>query len=207
MTMLLTIALMHWLALMTPGPDFFFISQLAVSRSRKEAMMGVLGITLGVIFWAGIVLAGLHILLDKLTWLSKGITLGGGAYLLFMGLQLVRSAWRCHQSTAAQQPTHVLSAQQLKASFIKGLLTNLSNPKAIIYFGSIFSLLIGDTTSVIDRWGLLALIAAETLIWFTSVVVLFSKPWLQTQYQRCAKWIDGMAGSLFIAFGLFLLLA
>jgi threonine efflux protein len=39
------VALVHIIALMSPGPDFFFVSQTAVSRSRKEAMMGVLGIT------------------------------------------------------------------------------------------------------------------------------------------------------------------
>ena len=44
----LTVALVHIVALMSPGPDFFFVSQTAVSRSRKEAMMGVLGITMGV---------------------------------------------------------------------------------------------------------------------------------------------------------------
>lgn len=45
----LTVAMVHIVALMSPGPDFFFVSQTAVSRSRKEAMMGVLGITCGVI--------------------------------------------------------------------------------------------------------------------------------------------------------------
>ena len=48
----LTVAMVHIVALMSPGPDFFFVSQTAVSRSRKEAMMGVLGITCGVMVWA-----------------------------------------------------------------------------------------------------------------------------------------------------------
>lgn len=50
----LIVAMVHIVALMSPGPDFFFVSQTAVSRSRKEAMMGVLGITCGVMVWAGI---------------------------------------------------------------------------------------------------------------------------------------------------------
>lgn len=41
----LTLALVHLLALMSPGPDFFFISQTAISRSSREALMGVLGVT------------------------------------------------------------------------------------------------------------------------------------------------------------------
>jgi threonine efflux protein len=61
----LTVALVHIVALMSPGPDFFFVSQTAVSRSRKEAMMGVLGITTGVMVWAGVALLGLNLILEK----------------------------------------------------------------------------------------------------------------------------------------------
>ncbi len=60
----LTVAMVHIVALMSPGPDFF-LSQTAVSRSRKEAMMGVLGITCGVMVWAGIALLGLHLIIEK----------------------------------------------------------------------------------------------------------------------------------------------
>lgn len=47
----LTVALVHFVALMSPGPDFFFVSQTAASCSRKGAMLGVLGITMGVLVW------------------------------------------------------------------------------------------------------------------------------------------------------------
>lgn len=54
MMLFLTVAMVHIVALMSPGPDFFFVSQTAVSRSRKEAMMGVLGITCGVMVGLGL---------------------------------------------------------------------------------------------------------------------------------------------------------
>ncbi len=59
-----TVAMVHIVALMSP-PRFFFVSQTAVSRSRKEAMMGVLGITCGVMVWAGVALLGLHLIIEK----------------------------------------------------------------------------------------------------------------------------------------------
>lgn len=71
----LTVAMVHIVALMSPGPDFFFVSQTAVSRSRKEAMMGVLGITCGVMVWAGIALLGLHLIIEK--WLAAYADYGG----------------------------------------------------------------------------------------------------------------------------------
>src|SRR5476649_1267360 len=88
----LTVALMHMIALVSPGPDFFFVSQTAASRSRKDAMMGVVGITLGVAVWAAVALMGLHLILQKMAWLHQIITIGGGLYLCWMGWQLLKSA-------------------------------------------------------------------------------------------------------------------
>jgi len=77
----MTVAVLHIVALVTPGPDFFFVSQTAVSRSRKEAMMGVLGITGGVMVWSGVALLGLNLILEKMAWLHSIIMVGGGLYL------------------------------------------------------------------------------------------------------------------------------
>lgn len=83
----LTVAMVHIVALMSPGPDFFFVSQTAVSRSRKEAMMGVLGITCGVMVWAGIALLGLHLIIEK--W--------PGCIRLWLAVACISAGWvtRC----------------------------------------------------------------------------------------------------------------
>lgn len=86
-----TVALVHLIALMSLGPDFFFVSQTAASRSRRQAMYGVLGITLGVAIWAAVALLGLHLLLSRMAWLHSLITVGGGLYLCWMGWQLLRA--------------------------------------------------------------------------------------------------------------------
>lgn len=92
-------------------------------------------------------------------------------------------------------------------SFLKGLLTNLANPKAIIYFGSVFSLFVGDNVGTGARWGIFALIIVETLAWFTVVASLFALPKMRRGYQRLAKWIDGFAGALFAGFGIHLIIS
>ncbi|CAM4260271.1 threonine export protein RhtC [Serratia nematodiphila] len=198
----LTVALVHLIALMSPGPDFFFVSQTAASRSRREAMMGVVGISLGIVVWAGVALMGLHLILQKMAWLHQIIMVGGGMYLCWMGWQLLRSA-------RAQQVSPVAEAQvalpKAGRSFIRGFLTNLSNPKAVIYFGSVFSLFVGDSVGAGARWGLFLLIVAETFVWFSLVAVVFALPAKRRGYQRLAKWIDGVAGVLFTGFGLHLI--
>ncbi|WP_304165220.1 threonine export protein RhtC [Lonsdalea britannica] len=201
----LTVALVHFIALMSPGPDFFFVSQIAASRSRREAMMGVLGITLGVVVWAAIALMGLHLLLMKMAWLHRIITVGGGLYLCWMGWQMLRSArQKAQQSEVAEVSVDL---PQRGKFFIRGLVTNLSNPKALIYFGSVFSLFVGDSVGAGARWGLFALISVETLAWFTLVAMVFALPVMRRGYQRLAKWVDGVAGVLFAGFGIHLIIS
>ncbi|WP_241625599.1 threonine export protein RhtC [Rosenbergiella epipactidis] len=202
LSLFVTVAVVQIVALASPGPDFFFISQTAASQSRRDAFKGVIGITLAVAIWAAVALLGLNLILKQMAWLHQLILLAGGAYLMWMGIQMIKSARQPQPAGAEVTP---VTSSRKKNIFLRGLLTNLSNPKAIIYFGSIFSLIVGDDVSSATRTAIFILIVAETLIWFSLVATLFSLPWVKAKYQKLAKWIDGIAGTLFVAFGLHLI--
>ena len=204
LTLFLMVAMVHMIALASPGPDFFFVSQTAASRSRKEAMMGVIGITLGVAVWAAVALMGLHLILQKMAWLHQIITVGGGLYLCWMGWQLLKSARSKKQDGGAETDVAVALPARGR-TFMRGLLTNLSNPKAVVYFGSVFSMFVGDSVSGGERSAIFLLIVIETLAWFSLVAMVFALPKMRRGYQRLAKLIDGVAGVVFAGFGIALI--
>jgi threonine efflux protein len=203
MSLFITIAIVQIIALMSPGPDFFFVSQTAVSRSRHEAMAGVVGITLGVAMWSALALLGLQLLLHRLIWLERLITIGGGFYLCWMGVKMLRGALAKPKGSAAE-PVVQVYAGALR-SLRNGLFTNLANPKVVIYFGSIFSAFVGQGVSSTARWGLWALVVVETLLWFSFVAGCFALPVMRRGYLRISRWIDGCAGAIFMLFGLHLI--
>ncbi|QDE38357.1 threonine export protein RhtC [Luteibacter pinisoli] len=204
MNTFLTIAIVQLVALVTPGPDFFFVSQLAASRSRREAAAGVVGIALGVAVWAALALLGLQLLLHRLAWLERGIAIAGGAYLCWMGIQMLRASWKA-KPDAAPPVVDVRDSSPGRA-LLRGLLTNLANPKAAIYFASIFSAFIGEGVDAAARWGLWAMVTAETALWFGVVAAIFALPAMRRGYVRASRWIDGGAGAIFTLFGLHLIL-
>lgn len=165
--------------------------------------MGVLGITCGIMVWAGIALLGLHLILQRMAWLHTSIMVGGGLYLCWMGYHMLRGALKKEKPTM-EEP--VVELAHSGRSFLKGLLTNLSNPKVLVYFGSVFSVFVGDGVSTPARWGIFVLIIIETFAWFSVVASLFALPAMRRGYQRMAKWIDGVAGTLFTLFGLHLII-
>ena len=204
MNLFLTIAVVHLVALLSPGPDFFFVSQTAVSRSRKQALFGVLGITLGITLWSALALLGLQLVLHRLAWLQQLIAVAGGLYLAWMGARMLRGAF-AHASVVHGEAMAAPGGEL--ATMRAGLLTNLANPKVVVYFGSVFSAFLGDRVDAAARWGLWALIVAETFAWFTLVAAFFALPAMRRGYLRLARWIDGFAGAVFVAFGLHLILA
>lgn len=203
MGLFLTIALVHLLALASPGPDFLFVSQTAVSRSRAQALAGVVGVVLGIAVWAAVALLGLHVLLDRLAWLRRTVAIAGGAYLVWMGIQLLRAAWRRPGMSPAGSTTVQPTAWR---SLRAGLLTNLSNPKAVVYFASVFSALIGPDVTGMMRGQIWLLVTLESLAWFTLVAACFAMPVMRRGYLRLGRLIDTVAGIVFAVFGLQLIL-
>lgn len=165
--------------------------------------MGVLGITCGVMVWAGVALLGLNLILARMAWLHNIIMVGGGLYLCWMGYQMLRGALKKRRWLGGAAGGAGPQRTQLR----EGLLTNLANPKAIIYFGSVFSLFVGDSVGAGARWGIFLLIIVETLARFMVVASLFALPGMRRGYQRMAKWIDGIAGTLFAGFGIHLIIS
>lgn len=88
-----TLIFIHFCALITPGPDFFLVSQTAVSRSRKDAVLVAVGICMGAMLWSLLALMGLNIIFEKMAWLKQGLLIAGGLYLCWLGYQMLRSAF------------------------------------------------------------------------------------------------------------------
>ena len=198
---LCTLIFIHFCALITPGPDFFLVSQTAISRSRKDAVLVVLGICLGAMLWSLLALMGLNIIFEKMAWLKQGLLIAGGLYLCWLGFQMLRSAFSKGDETVKQ----MVLPQSPYLFFMKGLLTNLSNPKAIIYFGSVFSLFLANPLFDQHHSLLFIIVSIETFLWFLLVAFVFSLPAFRNAYQNFAKWIDGVSGGIFTLLGVYLI--
>lgn len=207
LSLIVTISFVHLLAVMSPGPDFLFVTRTAVSQSRAKAMAGVFGIVGGIVVWAGASFLGLQILFEKAPWLQRGIAALGGLYLLWMGWQLLKSALSKPKEEPSADPAQAApsdpaeGAKPMAHPFLMGLFTNLSNPKAVIYFGSVFSAFLGPDIPDSVRWGIFLLVILISLAWFAFVALLFGLPQLRRGYRRIGRWIDGLAGVLFVGFG------
>ena len=206
MTALLSIALIHFFALISPGPDFFFVTQSAIRQSRTHALFAALGISLSILVWAILAISGLQFLFQKIPWLQHVLMVCGGLYLLYLGWQMLKSSLKTKNNTGSQIQTEVHLDKSHLSLLFQGFFTNMANPKALVYFSSVFALAIQSDAPLSAQTSLLGLIWIESLLWFSLVAVFFSWHKMTQYYQQFAKWIDGVTGGIFISFGCYLIL-
>ncbi|MDU8923901.1 homoserine/threonine efflux transporter [Pasteurellaceae bacterium LIM206] len=199
---MLNLIIVHFFGLVTPGPDFFYVSRMAASNSRRNVVCGIIGITLGVAFWAASAMLGLALLFTTVPMLHGVIMLLGGSYLAYLGWHMVKSRTNAKFESATERELN--QATTIKKEIMKGLLVNLSNAKAIIYFASVMSLILVHIT---ETWQMLlafAIIVVETFIYFYVISFIFSRSVAKQFYSQYSCYIDNAAGVIFLAFGVFL---
>ncbi|WP_424408008.1 homoserine/threonine efflux transporter [Pasteurella sp. PK-2025] len=196
---MLNVMIVHFFGLITPGPDFFYVSRLAARNSRRNALCGVMGITLGVLFWALASVLGLAILFTTIPMLHGVIMCLGGGYLAYLGSLMLKSDTNVVFDSQSEQVLN--QASSIKKEILKGLMVNLSNAKAIIYFASVMSLVLVNLTETWQILTALLLIVLETFIYFYLVSILFSRPIAKRIYSQYSRYLDNLSGAIFLLFG------
>jgi threonine efflux protein len=193
--LLLSLVAVDLLAAMSPGPNFVLVTQTAVTRTFRHAGAVVAGFTTANLAWCAAVLFGLSAIFGLVPWLYGGVKLLGGAYLIYLGISLWRGAG-AEPIGAADSPRGSLSA-----AYARGLLTNLTNPKSAVYFGSIFVIFIGPGTPDWVRVAAVGIVLIDTVAWYGSVAALFSRASAQRIYRSLQRRVDRVAGAVMMAFG------
>ena len=188
------------MGLLSPGPDFFYVSRTAAIHSRRTAIYGVIGITIGVTIWATAAVLGLAIVFKMMPALQGIIMALGGSYLFYLGVKMARVT-----TNAVFDEANLRQNTASKNEIIKGLLVNLSNAKVVIYFSSVMSFVLVNITETRQMLTALLIITIETFVYFYVISILFSRPFTKRFYSRYSRYIDNVSGVIFILFGAYLI--
>ncbi|MEG0481495.1 MAG: LysE family transporter [Acinetobacter sp.] len=201
MSMLLTICMLHFVAQLSPGPDVLLVAKSAASTTRANTLKIILGISVGVVVWVTLTLLGFTVLLKQWPWVQQVLMLIGGFFLAKMGYAMLKGG-----INHLKQNTNLegVIEQQPKNYFLLGLLTNLANPKIVIYFSSVFSLALSSTEGMNIKPQLAVIIPIQTFFVFSLLMMIMSVPKIKMLYQKSGSYIDIVSGSFFLLFAVFL---
>ena len=192
----------HLLVVASPGPAFLAVSRTAISSSRAAGIIAASGMATGALIWAVATLFGLHILFAKAPWLYDAMRLGGAAYLIYLGIGMLRSAWRGERMASDD-----VAPAAGHRTFLRSLGVQLSNPKAAVFFGSIFVALLPAEAPLWVKGAALAILGVNEFGFYALVAVVLSTPRAQRIYGNAKRGLDALFGGFLTVLGLKLALS
>ncbi|AIV05442.1 homoserine lactone transporter [Vibrio harveyi] len=182
-----------------PGPNAFLILFTALTQSRRFAIANILGVALGFMIHAFVSAKGLSLLLSQSALAFNILKWMGVAYLVWLGINNLKSGLKLADQKLKLD--RKVEEQTLKQAFVKGLLTNLLNPKIVLFYLSIFPQFVQPEHILEQSMILGALQAGIVASWYLFVIFFATKLKVLLTSSKTSKWLNYVSGALFISFG------
>lgn len=201
----LTIVVAHALAVASPGPDFALVLRQSLAHGRRTAIWSSIGIGCGLSFHIAYCILGLGYFLKTTPAALTMVKYLGAAYLTWVGIQALRSKPREADIDVGSGSSRTIPSDG--AAWFNGFLVNVLNPKAALFFISLFPLAVSVTTPKLVQVGYGVWMTLATIGWFSFVSVVFTREAVRRRFLRQGHWIDRALGVVFIGFAVSLLFA
>ena len=191
-----TIAILHLFAVASPGPDFALITRQSLRFNRKVAIWTSLGIGMGILFHCLLAITGLVLLITSNELFSTILKIIGSTYLLYLGINSVLV-------TQKRNETEIQERDNLDKfnGFLVGLITNITNVKAILFFVTVFSVVI-DTDNSLSLIFYGAYMALATFLWFAFISYVFTSENFKNKFSSVLKYFEKVIGVILILLSL-----
>lgn len=187
----------YFLAMASPGQNFVIVVYTAMNYGLNLGVTSALGVATGSFLYATFSIFGYGVLLSFYPNILLYLQILGSAYIVYIGYGIT-----------ASNPRN-LSENRLKfeintyfKAYARGLMTNLSNPKSVVFFTSIFGAYIPKNSDLIIFSLLIAFVLFMSVIWHSALALFFSFNSILKIYHRRINLINLIIGSLLILIGL-----
>ena len=200
---LLIITVVHTLGAALPGPDFVLVSQQTLTHGKRAGLLSSVGIALGLsihILYSALGLAAVIANSSQALWFIK---LFGGCYLIYLGINILRTQSNYDTDPKCNKTVPELSAFKIISM---GFLCNALNPKVPVYFVALFTIVLSADMPLyqIAIYGIWMMLIQ--LLWFSLVAVMLSHPTLKNKLKKAGNWINRILGGTMVLLGIKLLI-
>jgi threonine/homoserine/homoserine lactone efflux protein len=176
--------------IVTPGQDTALTIRNTLAAGRRGGVLTALGVVTGQVTWAFAASAGLSAVLLASRPLFTALRVAGAAYLVFLGLEALLAARRGREIAA--------TGPRPRARYRQGLLSNLGNPKMVVFFTSLLPQF-GSSFGGMLALGLV--FASITLAWLSLYAFAVARAKAVLLRSRVRRTLDALAGLVLVAFG------
>lgn len=190
-------------AMASPGPATLAIANISMSHGRPSGLLLASGILTGSLFWSCTAALGMGAIMYANVWLFDMLRYFGGAYLLYLAyksfLSMRQKEIRVESNGRVEERGNRL--------YLRGLMIHLTNPKAILFLGSIYALGVPKTSHMLDLLPLILLLGMQSAVVVFGYAILFSNTNIRRGYFKLKRLFDGVFTLFFGVAGVKVLLS
>ena len=200
MTEFITVVLLHMFAVMSPGPDFFLITRQSLRYGRQVAIWSALGIGSGILVHSLMAITGILLLITSNEYFLSLLKIICSAYLVYLG------SFSIFKASTFDQIEMPESKWANANGFIVGLMTNLTNVKALLFFVTLFGVVLNsDNKSNLIVYGVYMSLA--TFIWFAFVGYVFTNQNIKRKFAHFFRYFEKFLGIILVIIAIQILLS
>ena len=195
-TSIITIGVMWFAIVLSPGPNFLLTANTSLNHSNRMGVIVASGIAVGTVTWALLSMLGISLLFYHFHFLREFIVIAGAFYLLYLGATFLRK-----KKTIYDRDNDSMSHS--KHYFLRGYLVDLSNPKAALFFTSLFSIAMPQHSPLWFKIVLLIEIGLVAFFWYAFVAWIMRREKIQTLLINKQSMIQYIVGIFFITLAVY----
>ena len=197
---ILAFAVVAALLVMSPGPNGVLIARTVPTSGRAAGFANVAGFVAAFYLHGALSIFGISIILVQSAQAFFVLKMLGAGYLCWIGLKALREAWKDGGQVARVAPAR--RRRGLVKATVEGFLTNALNPKVSMFYLAAFPQFIPvGEGAVTSAFGLVLVHSLINALWFSAMVLLFARLTAAARRQRFRRWLKGVTGVVFLAFG------
>jgi threonine/homoserine/homoserine lactone efflux protein len=192
-----TVALAHFLALLSPGPDFVLVVKSAIKNNGKNAIGVAIGIASANALYITLCLIGVGSILAASIYVMIGLKIVGGLFLIYLAVQALRAHKSSYKNLdiSDSKNSDVIKTNFLK-EFITGFMSGILNPKNLLFYLSLFTVVLTPEIGFAFKLGLGIWMTAIVFLWDLSIIFLLSTRKVRSKFTKAAYYIDKVTGAL-----------
>lgn len=201
-TIFFTVACAHFLALLSPGPDFLLIVKSAMKHGARNSIGVAGGIASANAVYIGLCLIGVGSILAASLPIMMVVKIAGGLFLTYMAYGALKARREDYQAFAGTITAMQTDASSFCEEFAIGFMSGILNPKNLLFYISLFTLVLTEDVGLPFKVFLGVWMTSVVFLWDVFVIVLLSKNGVRQRFSKVAYYIDKLTGMILGAVGL-----
>jgi len=197
-----TVAIAHFLALLSPGPDFVLVVKSAIKNKSKNALGVALGIALANAVYIALCLVGVGSILAASVPIMIALKIIGGLFLIYLALQALKARKSAYDDLNIELSSEPVESNRFAHELFTGFMSGILNPKNLLFYLSLFTVVLNNDVSFGFKLGLGIWMTLIVFIWDAAIIYLLSGSTVRSRFTKLAYYIDKFTGAILGLIGL-----